>query len=154
MRRRTFLTLAPAAACAAGAGEARPAVSGGRGWLVLDFDAVFCSDCFAPVLDFLRAVPAAVQERALTAVLSFSARRPPAGPEGRRRIVETKWDGLRRANGWAVPAVFDSGPEFRLWLNRRTARLVLFDAPSRSVLGLDLPVPNGRIDEILALLLD
>lgn len=153
MRRRTFLTLAPAAACAAGAGEAKPAGLG-RGWLVLDFDAVFCGDCFAPVLDFLRAVPATVQERALTAVLSFCAPRPPAGLEGRRRIVEAKWDGLRRANGWTVPAVFDSGPDFRLWLSRRTARLILFDAPSRSVLGLDLPVPGGRIDEVLAILVD
>ena len=153
MRRRTFLALAPAAACAAGAGEAMPA-GRGRGWLVLDFDAVFCGDCFAPVLDFLRAVPAAAQERALTAVLCFSAPRPPADAKGRRRIVEAKWDGLRRANGWAVPAVFDSGQDFRLWLSRRTSRLILFDAPNRSVRGLDLPVPNGRIDEVLALLLD
>ncbi len=153
MRRRTFLTLAPAAVCAAGAGE--PAAAGrGRGWLVLDFDAVFCGDCFAPVIDFLRAVPAPAQERALTVVLVFTAPRPPARPEARRRIVETKWDGLCRANGWTAPAVFDSGPDFRLWLGRRTARLALFDGPARSVRVLDLPLPAGRVDEAVALLLD
>jgi hypothetical protein len=153
MRRRTFLTLAPAAACAAGAGETS-ARRRGCGWLVLDFDAVFCGDCFAPVLDFLRAVPATAQERALTAVLIFADPRPPADPAGRRRIVEAKWDGLQRANGWAAPAVFDSGPDFRLWLGRRTARLALFDGPARSVRVLDLPLPAGRIDEAVALLLD
>jgi hypothetical protein len=153
MRRRTFLTLAPAAVCAAGAGGIF-SQGRGRGWLVLDFDAVFCGDCFAPVLDFLRAVPAAAQERALTAVLVFASPRPPADPAGRRRIVEAKWDGLRRANGWTASAVFDSGPDFRLWLGRKTARLALFDGPARSVRVLDLPLPAGGIDAAVALLLD
>jgi hypothetical protein len=126
----------------------------GRGWLILDFDAVFCGNCFEPILDFLRAVPAAVQETALTVILVFAGGPAAQAAEARRRIVEVKWDGLRRAYGWAMPAFLDTGGDFRGWVRKQSARLIVFDGRTRAVIGHDLPLPGRRIDDILAILID
>jgi hypothetical protein len=158
VRRRSFCRLAPEAAMAAIAGIGRPFaaapdVGAGRGWLILDFDAVFCGLCFEPVLALLRSLPTAVQEGALTAVLVHS----PGGAGGsgrpRRRLVEAKWDGLCRVHGWMLPAVLDSGGLTRTLLGSRTARLLLFDVRSRDIAAWDLPLSAETLDRVLAVLL-
>jgi hypothetical protein len=152
--RRTLLSLGPGAGAA---WAVRPTVSGpagpqsGHGWLIVDFDAVFCGGCFAPVLDFLQAVPAVAQEAALTAVLVYAAG---TENEARRRIVEAKWDGLRRAHGWVLPAFLDTEGAFRDWVRRKSARLIVFDGRSRAVKGHDLPLAGRRVDEVLAVLIN
>ncbi|MCX6561390.1 MAG: hypothetical protein NTZ26_12855 [Candidatus Aminicenantes bacterium] len=157
MLRRTLLKLGLWAGVLSTARPATfgPAATGtGHGWLILDFDAVFCGGCFEPVLDFLRAVPAAVQETALTAVLVYAAASAVSVAEARRRIVEAKWDGLRRSQDWALPAFLDTEGDFRGWVRRRSARLIVFDGRTRAVIGHDLPLQGRRIDDILAVLID
>jgi len=148
MRRRSFLALASAA----GLGWAGPDRRG-QGWLILDFDAVSCGVCFEVVPAFLRAVPEAVQEEALTAVLAFTEQPAAGSGRGRRPLVEAKWSGLCRVHGWKLPAVLDAGPGFRGLLGGRTARLVLFDRPGRRVRAFDLPLAPVDLDYALSLLL-
>ncbi|MDD8027180.1 MAG: hypothetical protein PHI34_11755 [Acidobacteriota bacterium] len=148
-----LLGLVPAALATAAAGSgarfsSTAASRGGRGWLILDFDAIFCGACFEPVLALLRALPAAVQEDALTAVLLYG------GGDARRRVIEAKWDGLRRVHGWTMPAVLDSGPGLRDLLETRTSKLLLFDVRSRSIRAHDLPLSGKRFDAVLSILIE
>lgn len=150
MRRRTFLALAcPAPWCRPERDRGRSA----RGWLLLDYDAVFCGTCFEPVPALLQALPALIQERALTAIVVFDNGRG-SGPGGsRRRLVEAKWDGLCRVHGWTIPAVLEPGSGFRPLLGGRPSRLILFDLRSRTTEAFDPPLARAALDRVLALLL-
>jgi hypothetical protein len=146
VRRRAFLALASAA------GWGGP-VRGARGWLLLDYDAVFCGACLAPVPALLQALPASVQERFLTAIIVFDDRRRDGPGTSRRRLVEAKWDGLCRLHGWTLPAVLEPGSGFRTLLGGRPSRLLLFDLGSRTSEALDPPLSRSALDHVLSLLL-
>jgi hypothetical protein len=127
---------------------------GARCWLLIDFDAVSCSLCREPLLDFCRALPAVVQEERVLAVVVFAAASDPEAADRRRRVVAAQWEGFRRAHGLRFPAVLDDGPVFRRWLENGAARILLFDGRARVVREIGLPAPPGRLDEALALLLN
>ncbi len=123
-------------------------------WIIIDFDAVSCSLCLEPLLDFCRALPAAVQEGRVLGIVVYS---PPADPlnKGRkRRIMEAKWDGFQKAQGFLFPAVLDDGPIFRRWLDKGAARVLFFDGPAKAIREFELPLRHDRFDEMLSLLLN
>ncbi|GEM_PF-7114838 len=149
MRRRAFLALASAAGLPF---ADRDRNRTGHGWLLIDFDSIFCGACFASVPDLLQALPEAVQERALTAVLVFSDGLGAGPGGGRRRLVEAKWNGLCRVHGWMLPAVLEPGPGFRPLLGGRPSRLILFDFRARTAAAYDPPLPREDLDRVLSLL--
>jgi hypothetical protein len=123
-------------------------------WIIIDFDAVFCSACLDPLLSFCRALPATVQEGRVLGIVVYG---PPADSrdEGRKRkIVEAKWDGFHKVHGFRFPAVLDDGPIFRRWLDKGAARVLFFDGPARVVREFELPLRADRFDEMLSLLLN
>ena len=135
---------------ASGEAKARPST---RCWVVIDFDAVFCSTCFDPFLDLCRALPASIQEDRVLGVVVFSSPKGEAA-SSRRGIVERKWEGVREANGIRFPVVFDDGPIFRHWLGDRQTKILGFDWQTRTVREFDLPLRGQRFDELLSLLLN
>lgn len=133
----------------ASAVQARPLT---RCWVVIDFDAVFCSTCFEPFLDLCRALPVSIQEDRVLGVIVFTS---PKGvvSSSRRGIVERKWEGVREANGIRFPVVFDDGPIFRRWLGKNQAKILGFDGRTLTVREFDLPLRGRRFEELLSLLL-
>lgn len=148
MRRREFLALASAAGWS---GPVRG--RGASGWLLLDYDAVFCGACLAPVPALLQALPALVQERSLTAIVVFDNPRRGGTGTSRRRLVEAKWDGLCRLHGWILPAILEAGSGFRPLLEGRPSRLLLFDPGSRTAEAFDPPLSRPALDRVVSLLL-
>lgn len=148
MRRRDFLALASAVGWG---GPIRD--RGAVGWLLVDYDAVFCGACLAPLPVLLQALPAPIQERSVTAIIVFDERGK-TGKEGSRRpLVEAKWDGLCRLHGWTLPAILEPGSGFRPLLAGRPSRLLLFDLGSRTAEAFDPPLSRPALDRVLALLL-
>jgi hypothetical protein len=123
-------------------------------WLLIDFDAASCSLCLEPLLAFCRSLPAAVQEGRILGIVVYSAPADPKDAGHRRKIMEAKWDGFQRAHGFRFPSVLDDGPVFRRWLDKGAARVLFFDGPARAVREFELPLPPGRFDEMLSLLLN
>jgi hypothetical protein len=138
--------------CAAEAGWA--AAPRYQCWLLIDFDAASCSLCLEPLLAFCRALPAAVQEGRIMGIVVYGAPADPKEAGRKRKIMEAKWDGFQRAHGFRFPAVLDDGPVFRRWLDKGAARVLFFDGTARAVREFELPLPPGRFDEMLSLLLN
>jgi hypothetical protein len=123
-------------------------------WIVIDFDAVICASCFEPVLAFCRVLPAAVQEDRVLGIVVFKPLGTPLETARRRRIVQTQWDGLHKANGFRFPVVLDDGPRFRRWLESGAAKVLCFDGSARALREYDLPLRPAALDEFLSLLLN
>ena len=123
-------------------------------WLLIDLDAASCSLCLEPLLAFCRSLPAAVQEGRILGIVVYAAPADPKDAGRRRKIMEAKWDGFQRAQGFRFPSVLDDGPVFRRWLEKGAARVLFFDGSARAVREFELPLPPGRFDEMLSLLLN
>ena len=81
----------------------------------------------------------------------------PGNPEDegrKRRIMEAKWDGFQKAQGFLFPAILDDGPIFRRWLDKGAARVLFFDGPAKAIREFELPLRHDRFDEMLSLLLN
>jgi hypothetical protein len=122
-------------------------------WVLVDMDSFFCGACLDHLLEFSRAVPARVQEERVRGILVFGGS---AGPEETRRraeVVRTKWQGFSRANDIRFPAAVDADMAFSGLLKAGIGVLV-FDARAGAVRRYPLPVPRGRLEEIMRILVD
>jgi hypothetical protein len=123
-------------------------------WIIIDFDAVFCAPCLDPLLAFCRALPESIQDGRVLGIVVYRAPSDPKEAGKRRKIVEAKWDGFHKANGFHFPAVVDDGPVFRRWLAKGAAKVLFFDGLARAIREFELPLRPERFDEMLSLLLN
>jgi hypothetical protein len=136
-----------------GAAFVRPPGSerAGECLVLVDLDAFYCGLCLEALLSFCRAVPAALQESRVRAVLLL--RPSSAGVPGSdlARIARKKWDGFRRANGILFPALCDEGRAFARPEKTGTS-VLLFDGPAGAVKAFPLPLKPNELAEVLRFL--
>jgi hypothetical protein len=136
-----------------GAAPAAPAgwEKGGECLVLIDLDAFYCGLCLEALLSFCRAVPAAVQESRVRAVLLLRPASAAVSDADLVRIALKKWDGFRRANGIRFPVLCDEGRAFRLPDNAASAVLLL-DGAGRTVRTLPLPLKPKELAGVLRFL--
>jgi len=121
-------------------------------WFLLDFDAIFCAPCLAPLFDLCRALPAIVQERQVRGVLVYSSPPDKERAERRAKIVRKKWQGFMKANDIRFPVAFDDAHVFN-YLSKSGALLLLFDFDLHVIKKYGFPLTREQLNEILELLL-
>lgn len=135
---------------------ARPWASSGKRtvcWILFDFDSLFCSPCFAPLLEFCRSLPVPVQEERVRGILVYGAR-PDGDQDGLyARIVQKKMRGFVKANSLQFPVVLDGLHVFNS-LVKSSVRALLFDDVKQTVKAFVFPLRPGERDEIMQLLLN
>jgi len=148
------LALPPARGAGVGGGVPSPAPEQRSScWVLVDMDSFFCGSCLDHLLGFSRAVPARVQEERVRGILIFGGSDSPEEARRRAQIVRTKWQGFSRVHDIRFPAAVDADRTFAGLLKAGVGVLV-FDARAGAVRRYPLPVPRGRLEEIMRILVD
>jgi len=117
-------------------------------WLVFDYDSLFCSPCLAPLFDFCRSLPVAVQEKRVWGILVYAAH-PDRNRDGRHaQIIRTKIRGFAKANDLRFPIVLDGLHVFDSLVKSNISAL-LFNDTHRTVKAYAFPLKPEEKAEIM-----
>jgi len=134
-----------------GIGKAGPATESPRKmlcWVLIDFDAIFCSPCLAPFLEFCRILPQQVRQECVRGILIYG-RRPQEDVSGSYiRIVRKKMQGFLKANDIGFKIFLDEHHLFNS-LAKSNTEVLVFDEKQQMIHRYAIPLRPQEQNEFL-----